>query len=193
MNQKIQRKQNLKRKHYLMQRSCIIRFENEVFPFKDGFQKKESGMSDKSIQNWVKEDKKRFNGIKSQIQQTKNSNLQTRPERGSPIYFNESYKLIQDIEHRKITHEEALEIITHICYDIKRINDLDDFNENQLKVVNDFFMVDKMVTGELNWDKLTDGGYKLLRSKIYQKESDKAEQKSDIEVLNIKLKTKKRT
>ena len=193
MNQKIQRKQNLKRKHYLMQRSCIIRFENEVFPFKGGFQKKESGMSDKSIQNWVKEDKKRFNGIKSQIQQTKNSNLQTRPERGSPIYFNESYKLIQDIEHRKITHEEALEIITHICYDIKRINDLDDFNENQLKVVNDFFMVDKMVTGELNWDKLIDGGYKLLRSKNYQKESDKAEQKSDIEVLNIKLKTKKRT
>ena len=176
-----------------MQRSCIIRFENEVFPFEDGFQKKESGMSDKSIQNWVKEDKKRFNGIKSQIQQTKNSNLQTRPERGSPIYFNESYKLIQDIEHRKITHEEALEIITHICYDIKRINDLDDFNENQLKVVNDFFMVDKMVTGELNWDKLIDGGYKLLRSKNYQKESDKAEQKSDIEVLNIKLKTKKRT
>ena len=54
-------------------------------------------------------------------------------------------------------------------------------------------MVDKMVTGELNWDKLIDGGYKLLRSKNYQKESDKAEQKSDIEVLNIKLKTKKRT
>ena len=60
-------------------------------------------------------------------------------------------------------------------------------------MVNDFFMVDKMVTGELNWDKLIDGGYKLLRSKNYQKESDKAEQKSDIEVLNIKLKTKKRT
>ena len=60
MNQKIQRKQNLKKKHYLMHRSCIIKFENEVFPFKDGFQKKESGMSDKSIQNWVKEDKKKI-------------------------------------------------------------------------------------------------------------------------------------
>ena len=43
-----------------MQRSCIIKFENEVFPFKDGFQKKESGMSDKSIQNWVKEDNKKI-------------------------------------------------------------------------------------------------------------------------------------
>ena len=65
-------------------------------------------------------------------------------------------------EHSKITHEEALKIITDISNDIKRINDLDDFNENQVKVLNALFMVDEIITGELKWYKLTDGGYKLL-------------------------------
>ena len=65
-------------------------------------------------------------------------------------------------EHSKITHEEALKIITDISNDIKRINDLDDFNENQVKVLNALFMVDGIITGELKWYKLTDGGYKLL-------------------------------
>ena len=65
-------------------------------------------------------------------------------------------------EHSKITHEEALKIITDISNDIKRINDLDDFNENQVKVLNALFMVDEIITGELKWYKLTDSGYKLL-------------------------------
>ena len=49
-------------------------------------------MSDKSLPNWVNVDKKkkeRFDGIKNQTQKSKNSNLQARPESGSPIYFNE--------------------------------------------------------------------------------------------------------
>ena len=58
--------------------------------FKVGFKKKESGMSDKSLPNWVKVDKKKkFDEIKNQNQKAKNSNLQARPESGSPIYFNE--------------------------------------------------------------------------------------------------------
>ena len=64
-------------------------------------------------------------------------------------------------EYSKITHEEPLEIITDIS-NVKRINDLDDFNENQVKVLNAIFMVDEIITGELKWYKLTDGGYKLL-------------------------------
>ena len=50
------------------------------------------------------------------------------------------------IEHSKITHEEALKIITDIRNSIKRINDLDDFNQDQVKVLNVLFMVDETVT-----------------------------------------------
>ena len=53
-------------------------------------------MSDKSLSNWVKVDKKSFDGIKNQIQNAKKNNLQARPEHGSPVYFDESYKLIED-------------------------------------------------------------------------------------------------
>ena len=61
-------------------------------------------MSDKALPDWVKVDEERFNKIKNEIEQAKNKNLQARPNQGSPIYFDESYKLIQDIEHSKITH-----------------------------------------------------------------------------------------
>ena len=66
-------------------------------------------------------DKQRFDGIKDQVQNAKNNNIQARPKHGSLIYFNESYKLIEDIEHSKITHKEALKIITNIRNDIKRM------------------------------------------------------------------------
>ena len=48
--------------------NVIKAFEDEVFPFKDGFQKKESQISDKALPNWVKVDKKRFDWIKNKIQ-----------------------------------------------------------------------------------------------------------------------------
>ena len=44
----------------------------------------------------------------SQIQNAKNSNLQARPSLGVPISFNKSRRLIHDIDHGKITHEETL-------------------------------------------------------------------------------------
>ena len=46
--------------------------------------------------------------IRNEIQQARNKNLQARPNCGSPIYFDESYKVTQDLEHGNITHEEAL-------------------------------------------------------------------------------------
>ena len=62
---------------------------------------------------------------------------------------------------------------------ILRLDDLDDFNENQVKVLNALFIVDEIFTGELKWYKLTDSGYVLLRSKSNKKKSDIAERKSD--------------
>ena len=95
----------------------------------------------------------------------KKNNIQARPKRGRPIYFNKSYRLIQDIVQGKITYEEPLKTITSIRDDIARLYDLDDFNENQVKVVNALFMIDEIFTRELKWYKLTDKGYILLRSK----------------------------
>ena len=61
-------------------------------------------MSDKALPDWVKVGKKRLDRITNKFQKAKYNNLQARPERGSPIYFNKSYKLIQDIRHRKMKH-----------------------------------------------------------------------------------------
>ena len=61
--------------------------------------------------------------IRNEIQQARNKNLQARPNCGSPIYFDESYKVIQDLEHSNITHEEALKIITDIRKNIERFDD----------------------------------------------------------------------
>ena len=42
----------------------IKAFKDEIFPFEDGFQKKESDMSDKPLPNWTRVDKKRFDKIR---------------------------------------------------------------------------------------------------------------------------------
>ena len=63
--------------------------KKEFFRLKMDLRKKDSDMSDKALPDWVKVDKERFNKIKNKIQQAKNKNLQARPNRGSPIYFDE--------------------------------------------------------------------------------------------------------
>ena len=63
----------------------------------------------------------------------------TSPNLGSPISFDESHRLIQEIDHGKVTHEEALQRIASIRNDINRIIDLDEFNPNQIKVLNACF------------------------------------------------------
>ena len=92
---------------------------------------------------------KRFDRIKNKFQNAKNNNLQARPERGSPIYFDESYKLIQDIWHSKITHEEALKKITSIRDDIDKIISQETLILNQVKVLGMFFMVNEIFTGQI--------------------------------------------
>ena len=42
----------------------IKTFKDEIFPFEDEFQKKESDMSDKPLPNWTRVDKKRFDKIR---------------------------------------------------------------------------------------------------------------------------------
>ena len=56
--------------------------------------------------------------VKNKVQNGKNSNLEARPNRGRPINFDKSNKLLQDIEHSKITYEEASKRINNIRSDI---------------------------------------------------------------------------
>ena len=122
---------------------------------------------------------KRFNRTKNQIQNAEDNNLHGKANRSSPVSLNESHRLIQSIEHGNITHKETLKRIASIRDDIKIIDDLGEYNSNQIKLLNALFMVDEIFTGERKWYKLTDNGYMLLRSKSDKKESDIAEQKSD--------------
>ena len=82
--------------------------------------------------------------IKNEIQQAKYKNSQARPDHGSSIYFDESYKLIKDIERGKITHEEALKTMTNIYNNIERLDGLNEFDSNQAKVINTLFMVEEI-------------------------------------------------
>ena len=105
-----------------MQKRCIITeihknvirpFENEVFPFKNGFQKKESDISDNALPKRVKVGKKRFNRIKSKVQNAKDKNLQARPS-NKLINFTRFNQLIRDIGYSQLTYEEALKRIAII-------------------------------------------------------------------------------
>ena len=49
--------------------------------------------------------------MKNKVQNAKSNSFPARPNRSSFINFNESSKLLQDIEHSKITYEEALKRI----------------------------------------------------------------------------------
>ena len=71
--------------------------------------------------------------------------MQARPNLASPITFNESNKLRQDIEHSKITYDKALERIDNICSDIETIINRKSINLNQVEVINTLFMVDEIL------------------------------------------------
>ena len=73
--------------------------------------------------------------------------MQARPNQASPITFNKSNKLLQDIEHTKITYEKALERIDNICSDIETVINQKSINLNQVEVINTLFMVNEIFTG----------------------------------------------
>ena len=55
------------------------------------------------------------------MQKKKKKKLQARPNRSRLVTLNESNKLLQDIEHSKVTYEEALERMTNISKMIKML------------------------------------------------------------------------
>ena len=98
-------------------------------------------MTDKVLPNWVKVSKKRFDTIKNAVQNAKRNNLQARPQHASPINFDNSNKLIQDIVHGNITYEEALNKMVDINNNFTKITELKSFNPNLIKVAKTYFMV----------------------------------------------------
>ena len=78
-------------------------------------------MTYKTLPNWIKVSKKRFDTLKNGVQNVKRDNLQARPQHASPINFDNSNKLIQNILNGNITHEEALNKMTDIDGNFRRI------------------------------------------------------------------------
>ena len=111
------------------------------------------------LPKWVKVSKKRFDVIKSKVQTAKKDKLMVRPNRNRLITSNESSKLLQDIEHGKITYEEALKKMTNIRGDIYMLVKLKSFTQNQNKMLNILFMVDKIFTGKLKTLQENNEGY----------------------------------
>ena len=95
--------------------------------------------------------KKRFAVIKNKVQNAKNNNLHAWPNRSSLTNFNESNKLLQNVEHSKITDEEALKRIKNICGDINKIINIRSLTSNQVRVVNILFMLNEIFTGQI-WE-----------------------------------------
>ena len=101
------------------------------------------------LPKWVKVSKKRFDVIKSKVQTAKKDKLMVRPNRNRLITSNESSKLLQDIEHGKITYEEALKKMTNIYDDISMFLKLDSFTSNQSKMLSILFMEFEIFTGKV--------------------------------------------
>ena len=108
----------------------------------------------------------------------KNNNLQARPNRSNAINFNESNNLLYDIEHSKITYEEAMKRIQNICSDINKIINMQSLNSNQINVLNILFMVDGILTGDFfeSVEANNEGNFEIFKEK-----SDKEKQESDEE------------
>ena len=127
------------------------------------------------LPKWVKVIKKRFDMIKNKVQDAKNNKLQARPNRGRLVTFHESNKLLHDIKHGQINHEEALKKMTNIRGDIKRFDNLNSYNQNQAQVLNTLFMVDEIFPGKLKT--LKENNESNLQ--LFEKTSDKERKESD--------------
>ena len=99
------------------------------------------------LTKWIKVSKKRLDTIKYVVQNARKNNLQARPQHASPINFTNSNKLIHEIVHGNITHEEALNKMADINNNFGEITELKSFNSNQIKVVNTYFMMSEIFTG----------------------------------------------
>ena len=83
-----------------------------------------------NLPKWVKVSKQRFDVIKKKVRNAKINNLQARPKESKVINFNESNKLLHEIENRKITYEEALKRIENIRSDINKVISMQSLDPN---------------------------------------------------------------
>ena len=113
--------------------------------------------------------------IKNKVKNAKTNNLQAIPNWKSFISFNELNKLLQGIEHSKITYEEPLKRIKNIRSDITKIINMQGLNSNQVKGVNIIFMVNEIFTREIESVKAN----KEDILKVFKEKSDREKQEFD--------------
>ena len=156
---------------YNIRNEVIKAFEDGFFLLKDGFQEKELDVI--KLPDSVRVDKKTFKQIKDEVKKVKDKNIYVRSNQDTYIRVNNSYKVIWDIEYGRITHKEELERINKIHSDIKKIDNQEKVNENQLLILNPLLLVDSIFTVNLNQFK------KFFFSKINQKTSDEQPDTTD--------------
>ena len=129
------------------------------------------------LPKWVKVSRQGFNAIKMKVQNAKVNNLQARPNRNRLVTSVESNKLLQNIQHGKMTYEEASKKMTNIHGDIAMLLKLASFTPNQSKMLNILFMVDEIFTEKLKTlDKNNVG-----KLEIFEEKSDTEKQESDVQ------------
>ena len=123
-----------------------------------------------NLPKWVKVSKQRFDVIKKKVRNAKINNLQARPKESKVINFNESNKLLHEIENRKITYEEALKRIENICSDINKIISIQSLNLNQINVLNFLFIVNEIFIGESESVEVNEeGNFEIFKEKLDKK------------------------
>ena len=128
-----------------------------------------------NIPKWVKVSKQRFDVIKKKVQNAKINNLQTRQKGSKVININESDKLLHEIENNQINNEEPLKRIENIRNDINKVISTQSINLNQVNVLNTFFMVNEIFTGESESVEVN----KEDNLEVFKEKSDKEKQESD--------------
>ena len=123
----------------------------------------------------VKVSKQRFDVIKKKVQNAKINNLQTRQKGSKVININESDKLLHEIENNQINNEEPLKRIENIRNDINKVISTQSINLNQVNVLNTFFMVNEIFTGESVSVEVN----KEDNLEVFKEKSDKEKQESD--------------
>ena len=123
----------------------------------------------------VKVSKKRFDMIRNIVQNAKNNSLQDLSNRSSLVNFNKSNKLLQDIQHSRITHKEAMKRINNICSDITKNINKESLNSNQVNLINILFMVNEIFAGEIKSVKANNES----TLEVFEEKSDREKQESD--------------
>ena len=119
--------------------------------------------------------KKRFDVIKRKVQDTKNNNLQARPNRGDLLLLMNvtNYFMTQNIVKLLMKkHRREQKIFAAI---FARFDNLDYFTQNQVKLLNNLFMVNEIFTGKLKSLEQNSKG----NLEVFQEKSDKEKQESD--------------